>query len=84
MDGQPFAPTPQGGRTSEGDGRHGDPGFGAPLLLAALFTLAAIATAVWLHRNLPWRSAYLLSAPLVVAATILLAEALAAVLPAWA
>jgi sortase A len=84
LDGQPYAPTPQGGRTPQGDGRHGDPGFGAPLLLAALFTVAAMATSVWLYRNLPWRSAYLLSAPLVVAATIVLAETMAAALPAWA
>ena len=83
LDGEPFAPTPQGGRTVEGEGRHGDPGILAPLLLAGLFALAAIGTAVWLHRYLPWRSAYLLSAPLLVAAIILLAEQLAGALPAW-
>jgi sortase A len=83
LDGQPFAPTPQGGRTSEGDGRHGDPDVAAGLILASLLIVVAITGAVWLHRNLPWRSAYLLSAPVLVATTVLLAEQLAATLPAW-
>jgi sortase A len=83
LDGKPYAPTPQGGRTPAGDGRHGDPGIFAPLALAALFALAAVVTAVWLHRYVPWRSAYLLSAPLLLAATILLAEQVAAAMPAW-
>jgi sortase A len=83
LEGQPFAPTPQGGRTVEGDGRHADPGILAPLLLAALLMLVAVVAAVWLHRSVPWRSAYLLSAPLLVAATILLAEQIAGTMPAW-
>jgi sortase A len=83
LDGVPFAPTPQGGRTAEDDGRGGDPGSTAALLLALLVYSAAVVGTVWLHRNVPWRSAYLLSAPLLLALTIVLAEQVASVLPAW-
>jgi sortase A len=83
MDGVAFAPTPQGGRTLEDDGRGGSPGGMAALVLALLAYAAAVVGAVWLHRNVPWRSAYLLSAPLIVALTIVLAEQVATALPAW-
>jgi sortase A len=83
MKGAPFAPTPQGGRTAEDDGRHGDSPVSAALFLALLAYGAAVVGAVWLHRHVPWRSAYLLSAPLLVALTIVLAEQLAATFPAW-
>lgn len=83
LDGAPFAPTPQGGRTSEDDGRSGDPGAVAPLGLALLTYVAAVAGTVWLHRNLPWRSAYLLTAPILLALTIVIAEQIAMSLPAW-
>lgn len=83
MDGQPFAPTPQGGRTPGNDGRSGSPGTSAGLILALLAYVAAVVGAIWLHRNVPWRSAYLLTAPVLVALTVVLAEQLASVLPAW-
>lgn len=83
MDGLPFAPTPQGGRTTGDDGRQGGADGLAPLLLALVAYLAAIVAVVWLHRTLTWRSAYLLSAPLLVALTVVLAEAAAGMLPAW-
>lgn len=83
LDGVPFAPTPQGGRTPGDDGRSGEAGVLAPLLLVALAYLAAVAGAVWLHRNVPWRSAYLLTAPLLLALTVVLAEQIAATMPAW-
>ncbi len=83
LDGVPFPPTPQGGRTTEDDGRGGDPGVVAPLGLALLAYVIAVAGTVWLHRNLPWRSAYLLTAPLLLALTIVVAEQLAVALPAW-
>ena len=83
MDGQAFAPTPQGGRIAGADGRSGAPGLPAALVLALLAYVAAVAGAIWLNRNVPWRSAYLLSAPVLVALTIVLADELAGLLPAW-
>lgn len=83
MDGLPYAPTPQGGRTSSGDGRGGDPSATAPLALAALAYLGVLAATVAAYRRVPWRSAYLLSAPPLVALTIVLAEQVARLLPAW-
>jgi sortase A len=84
MQGTPFAPTPQGGRTLEDDGRRGEPLTAAGLVLASFVYVVAVVGAVWLHRQVPWRSAYLLSAPVLVALTIVLAEQVTAVLPAWA
>lgn len=84
MEGTAFAPTPQGGRTPGDDGRSGGSNVIAPLLLALLAYVAAIVGAVWLHRNVPWRSAYLLSVPVVVALAIVLGDTIATMLPAWA
>lgn len=83
MDGLPFAPTPQGGRTSVGDGRGGDPSATAPLALALLAYVGVLAATVVSYRRVPWRSAYLLSAPPLVALTIVVAEQVARFLPAW-
>lgn len=83
MDGQPFAPTPQGGRTSRDDGRRGDPGAWPAVALAALAYLVVGAAAVIGYQRTRLRSAYLLSAPPLVACTVLLAEALSRLLPAW-
>jgi sortase A len=84
MDTTPFAPTPQGGRTTGNDGRQGDPAVTAPFLLALLAYGAAVAAAVWLFRNVRWRSAYLISLPLLIALTVVLAEQVVRILPAWA
>lgn len=83
MESQPFEPTPQGGRTPDDDGRSGSSDGTAALLLALIAYAAAVAATVWLHRTVPWRSAYLLSAPLLVALTIVLADEVASLLPAW-
>lgn len=80
---QPFGPTPQGGRTAADDGRSADGNAGAPLALAALAYVVAVVAAVMLYRKARPRSAYLLTAPPLVAATILTAEAAARLLPAW-
>jgi sortase A len=83
MDGQAYPPTPQGGRTPGNDGRSGASGITAALILALLAYVAAVVGAIWLNRNVPWRSAYLLTAPVLVALTIVLADELVALLPAW-
>ncbi len=80
---RPFAPTPQGGRTEADDGRSPDGGAGAALALALLAYLVAVVVAVVLYRTARPRSAYLLTAPPLLAATMLAAEATARVLPAW-
>jgi sortase A len=79
----PFEPTPQGGRTDASDGRSADPSAWAPLALAGAFYLIAIVAAVVLYRRARPRSAYLLTAPPILAATMLVAEATARTLPAW-
>ena len=83
MDGVAFTPTPQGGRTGDADGRSGDGDLAPALLLVALAYLLAIGATIVMYRRLTWRSAYLLSAPVLVALTIVLAEQLARSFPAW-
>lgn len=83
MDGVPFEPTAQGGRTDGADGRTGGSDALAPLVLAVVLYLFAVVGAVLLHRRVPWRSAYLLSVPVLLAATVVLGEQLALALPAW-
>jgi len=83
MEGQPFEPTPQSGRHSETDGRDGDTSGLAPLVLAGLAYLLAVGVALALYRTSRPRSAYLLTAPPMLATVVLLAEAVARLLPAW-
>jgi sortase A len=78
-----FHPTPQGGRTGDLDGRGRDGSALAPVFLAVIAYACAAAGAVLLYRRTRPRSAYLMSAPLLVVATVLLAEASARLLPAW-
>jgi hypothetical protein len=83
MDTRPFEPTPQGGRTRSHDGRRGDGSALATFVLAFLGYALAGAAAVLLYRRTRPRSAYLMSAPLLVVATVLVAESAARLLPAW-
>jgi len=82
MDGQPFEPTPQNGRTPGDDGRSHDTAA-AQLMLAGLAYGVAAVAAVLLYRRARPRSAYLLTAPPLLAATLLTADAVARLLPAW-
>jgi sortase A len=84
MRGKPFEATLQGGRTDGADGRHGASGAWPALILALLAYGAAAVTATWLYRNARLRSAWLLTAPVLVALAFVLAESIARVLPAWA
>ena len=83
MEGIPFTPTPQGGRTASADGRHADDGAAAPLVLALLAYAAVVVGAIVGYRRLPWRGAYLITAPPLVAATVVLAEQVLRTFPAW-
>ncbi|HET6954208.1 MAG TPA: sortase [Acidimicrobiales bacterium] len=80
----PFEPTPQAGRSLGEDGRGRDPGAWLPLALAVAAYGATSAAAAWVYRHGRARSAYLLTAPPLLAATFLMAETVARVLPAWA
>lgn len=81
--GRPFEPTPQGGRTSTGDGRHRDPTSGPALALFGLAFAGSAALAAVLYRR--WRplTAYLLTTPALVVFAILTGEAATRLLPAW-
>jgi len=83
MDGQPFVPTAQGGRTDGQSGTSGDPSAWAPFVLALLAFAAAAVGAVLLYRRSSRRVAYLLTTPALVVFVILAAETGSRLLPAW-
>lgn len=83
MEGRPFEPTPQGGRTDDSDGLGAESGAWAPLVLSALCFGAAIAAAVLLYRRASFRVAWLLTTPPLIVFTILLAESVSGLLPSW-
>jgi sortase A len=80
---KPFEPTPQGGRALGQDGRGRDSGVWLPLGLALVAFALTATGAMWIYRHGRARSAYLLTAPPLVAGTFLLAETAARALPAW-
>lgn len=83
LEGSPFAPTPQGGRTASQTGRTGDSAALAGVVLALLALIGAGVGAVFLYRRSSFKVAYLLvTAPLLVA-VIVFAEAASLLLPAW-
>ncbi|MGI8756870.1 MAG: sortase domain-containing protein [Acidimicrobiales bacterium] len=83
LQGQPFEPTPQGGRTSVADGRHGDRSAVPLIVLFGLGYVVAAAPAAVSYRR--WRplTAYLLTTPALVVLAILAGEAATRLLPAW-
>jgi sortase A len=83
MEGQPFEPTPQGGRTDSSSGLSGESSAWAPLALAFLCFAAAFAAAVYLYRRASFRVAWLLTTPPLIVFTILLAETTSRLLPSW-
>lgn len=83
LEGQAFTPTPQGARTDSQTGTQGDGTAWAPLLLAALAYGVVGAAAVLLYRRSSGRVAYLLTIAPLVAVTIVMAETLSRLLPAW-
>ena len=83
LQGRPFEPTPPNGRTLAADGRHADHDIWAPLTLALVAYVATAAAALFVYRRGRIRTAYLLTAAPLVAATFLMAETIARLLPAW-
>jgi sortase A len=79
----PFEPTPQNGRSVAQDGRGSDANAWAPMTLAGIAYAMTAVAAVLIYRRARVRSAYLLTAPPLVAATFLTAETIARLMPAW-
>ncbi|WP_026360008.1 sortase [Amycolatopsis nigrescens] len=81
--GKPFRPTPQNGRAEAQDGRSGDTGAWASLLLSLGGFVAAAAGATYLYRR--WRpvSTYVITAPALLTLAALAATSLWHLLPAW-
>lgn len=83
LQGQPYEPTPQGGRTDSSTGLSGDPSAWAPLILSFLAFGASAAGAVLLYRRTSARVAWLLTTPPLIVFSILMAESLSRLFPAW-
>ena len=83
MSGPPFTPTPQESRSPSQLGNSGDPEALAWLLLALLALTATFLGAVALYRRTTLRTAYLLTTAPLLAFTVLTAEAVSRLLPAW-
>ncbi len=81
--GHPYTPTPQAARSPSQEGNAGDPTALAWLILAVLALAVCFAGALLMYRRTPLRSAYLLTTAPLLAFTVLAAEALSRLLPAW-
>ena len=83
MRGRPYVSTPQEAQSPGQQGNTGDSSSWAELVLALMALAAAAVGAIFLYRRCTVRSAYLLSTAPVVACTVLAAEAISRLLPAW-
>jgi sortase A len=83
LQGRPYTPTPQEARSPSEEGNAGDPTALAWLILAVLALGACFAGALVLYRRTTLRSAYLLTTAPLLVLTVLAAEALSRLLPAW-
>jgi sortase A len=83
LEGKPYAPTPQNGRSSRQTGTGSDTSHWPFALLAALCLAAAIVAAVVLYRRSSPRVAYLLTVPPLLVFSVLAAETASQLLPAW-
>lgn len=83
LQGHPYQPTPQEARSPSQQGNAGDPTALAWLLLAILALGACFVGAFVLYRRSSPRVAYLLTTAPLLAFTVLAAEALSRLLPAW-
>lgn len=83
MDALPYQPTPQNGRSNHQLGSSGESGALPAVALALLVYVGAVIGSITALRNLSWRSAHLIATPVLVAATVMLAEQVSRLLPAW-
>jgi sortase A len=83
MDGKPFAPTPQNGRSDTETGRDAESGVWASVAIAVLLYGGAITASVLLYRRMRFRVAYVLTIAPLVALTVVTGETLSRLLPAW-
>ena len=83
MEGKPFAPTPQNGRSVSQTGTTGETARWPMVLLALLCLGGSIVVAVFLRHRSSARIAYLLTAPPLLVFAIITSETLSQLLPAW-
>jgi sortase A len=83
LEGKPFAPTLQGGRSDEQTGLTGDSGAWATFVLVMIAFVATVVGSVLLYRRLRFRTAYLLTIAPLVALMIVAGQTAARLLPAW-
>jgi sortase A len=83
LEGLPFPPTPQGGRTDSQSGFGGDPAAWPLLVLALLGFGLAAAGAVVVYRRFSIRGAYLVTTAPLIAFVILAAESASRLFPSW-
>jgi sortase A len=83
METVPFAPTPQGGRISGQTGLSGESGAVASVVLALALYALVMAGSVYVYRRLSLVSAYVLTIAPAAAVTVIAAETLSRLLPAW-
>ena len=81
--GKPYVATPQGARNASQQGNTGASDAWLELLLSLLALVVVAVGGVFLYRRCTIRSAYLLTTAPLVACTVLAAEAISRLLPAW-
>jgi sortase A len=81
--GKPYAATPQESVDPNQLGNSGESGAWAVLLLSLLALAAVAVGALYLYRRCTVRSAYLLSTAPLVAFTVVAAESISRMFPAW-
>jgi sortase A len=83
LHGRPYVATPQGARSAAQQGNSGEGGAWAELLLSLQALIVVAIGGLFLYRRCTIRSAYLLTTAPLVACTVLAAEAISRLLPAW-
>jgi sortase A len=82
MQGKPFEPTPQNGRSASQTGTSGN-GSWASVVLVLMLYAAAVVASILLYRKMRFRVAYILTIAPLVALTVVVGETLSRLLPAW-
>ncbi len=83
LDGSPFEPTPQNGRTQSETGTTANLASWPALVLAVLAYLLTVFAAAALHRRARARVVYFVTAPPFIVFTVVVAQTASQLLPAW-